>query len=212
VIPLFSILHATIRTPTGWLTAFTDWMDKADDPTRIEYILCVETESKVPAFKDVRIVFNEGLKTPVDAFNTAARFARGRIFVIAADDWLPVDHWDTQILSAVGDLERECVVWIESEHPHIITHPVLTRKYYERPGRGGCGGALFHPSYSAMGADDDFTAVALRDGVVVRPGIRFEHRHWTLGLAELDSAYSHSNELSGDKDERIARRRAGGFQ
>lgn len=212
--PLFSILHPTIRLPDGWLGAYKTWLGNCDDWSRVEYILCSEQPRLLADFPEYRYRLLTNHKRPcyVDAINAAALASTGQILVVAADDWFPTPHWDTEILKHIPDPTIERVLWIESEHPHLMTHAVMTRAYYERPGRGGCGGNLFHPAYSSYGCDDDLTAYAQRDGVVVRPGMRFEHRHWTLGTAPMDDAYSHIAQQGGDKDAIFARRQKENFQ
>ena len=39
----FSILHATIRLPDGWLAAYEEWKAKCDDWSKVEYILAVDS-------------------------------------------------------------------------------------------------------------------------------------------------------------------------
>lgn len=213
----FSLLHATRRLPDGWIAAYESWMERCDHPENTEYIICIDgvvsraRVSDLERFTNARVVRNLGPETPVAAFNVAASHATEEVLVVVADDWFPCEHWDTEVAKAIGDPAKECVVWIESEHCNIMTHPVLTRAYYERPDRGGCGGNLFYPGYSSFGADSDFTEVAMRDGVVVRPGITFEHRHWIKG-APMDEAYSHTNHLSHGYEEILAGRKQRDFR
>jgi hypothetical protein len=101
-----------------------------------------------------------------------------------------------------------------------MTHPILTRAYYEKPGRGGCrpGDILYH-EYISVGSDDDFTEYATRDGVVIdcRKTIHFEHRHplnkTGATYADGDATYQRSNrqEAWAVKGQVIARRRLNGY-
>lgn len=73
-------------------------------------------------------------------------------------------------------------------HPGLITHPMLTRAYYEEKGY------LLYPEYLSVGSDDDFTVHAWHDGVVLNARhLKFEHRHFSIQKAELDGAYRHTN-------------------
>lgn len=215
----FSLIHATIRLPDGWVSAAQAWMESCDHPEHVEYILCIDLCDKwhwdaIPKVmgKPDRVVINYGRRCSIDAYNTAAEHATEKVLLVVSDDFYPPPHWDTDIANAIGDPSEERAVWLETEHGYIMTNPCITRAYYEKPGRGGCGGKLFHPDYMSYGADDDFTEVANRDGVVVRPGIQCEHRHWTRGLAVMDEAYSHTARMGGDKDEIFARRKAANFR
>ncbi len=214
--PMFSLLHATRRLPFGWIPAFHSWIDRADSRLSIEYVLCTESPSWNYNFMEpVKFVVNTGRACCVDAYNTAARASTGHVLVAIADDLFPPAHWDTQVLTALGhDPTREAAVWLTTEHTHIMTNPCLTRAYYERPDRGGCGGDLFHPAYASYGADDDFTEVARRDEAIVKPSppIVCEHVHWTRGMAEMDATYAHTAGLGAGKEKILAKRRAEGFK
>ncbi len=217
----FSILHPTIRLG-AWKTIAQEWIKRADQPEKIEYVLCVDRPIEELPVVDVApatgcLIANRGRHCYVDAMNTAAQAAGGKVLVCAADDWFPCPHWDTLLRDAIGDLHREAVVEVDNgHHPNIIIYPILTRSYYERPGRGGCpNGELFYPEYLSMGADDEFTEYARQDGVVIQAKqISFEQRHPWRGAAEMDDAYRHvqSEAAWTAKDRVLPRRRADGFR
>lgn len=221
--PMFSLLHVSAR-PDKWIEAYAEWLQKADHPESLEYILCVDagTEQDFAAkVARVRLVLNHGRECTVDAWNAAAMASTGAVLVLVADDTFPCEHWDTLLLQAIGDTSREAAVHVDYQDPWpwIMTHPILTRAYYERPGRGGCrpGDVLYH-EYISVGSDDDFTEYAHRDGVVIecRTWIHFEHRHplnASKGLAVIDATYRHSNrqEAWDVKERVIGKRRRNGF-
>jgi len=218
--PKFSILHPTIRLPNGWVPACRTWILRADNPGAMQYLLTFDEGSPLPQWShtDVRpgcvpYVVNHGRHCYVDAQNTAARAAIGDFLITAADDWFPCPHWDSMLTELVPDpLHTEAVIKVHTpHHPDLAIYPILTRAYYERPGRGGCpAGELFYPEYLSMGSDDDLTEYARRDGVLLEaPEMRFEHRHHSLGLTQEDEAYRHvaSKEAWAVKERVIARRR-----
>jgi hypothetical protein len=152
--------------------------------------------------------------------NAAAKASTGQVLVMVADDFFPPEHWDTLLLSVIPDLSGEYAVHVDAQDPWpwIMTHPILTRAYYERPGRGGCKpGALFYHEYLSMGCDDDFTECATRDGVVVNAKrLKFEHRHPALKLVPMedrDAVYQHedSAEAWAVKERVIGKRRRNGY-
>jgi hypothetical protein len=214
--PLFSILHPTIRFP-GWQEAWRTWINRADNPENLEYLLVIdqEDEGKLQLFfSSTYIIVNYGRSCYVDAQNCAARVAAGAWLITAADDWFPCDHWDSMLRDLVPDpLRTEAVVKVQASPPHcpgLIIYPILTRAYYARPGRGGCpNGELFYPEYLSMGSDDDLTEYATRDGVVIdAPHMEFEHRHPSIGLSEMDDQYKHvQSPESWQVKERVIERR-----
>jgi len=228
--PVFSLLHVSAR-PDGWRAAFDAWTSRADNPGAVEYLLCVD---KGGAFDNhsaggtfsalgLRLIWNHGRPCVVDAWNTAAKASTGRVLVCVADDFFPPLHWDSLLLAAIPDLEEEYAVHVNAQDPWpwIMTHPILTRAYYERPGRGGCpNGELFYPEYISVGSDDDFTLVAQRDGVIVdaRASLKFEHRHplkklGTVLPGDADAVYCESNRAEAwrVKDRVLGKRARNGF-
>jgi hypothetical protein len=220
--PTFSLLHPTARLPEGWRPAFDAWLASCDRLERCEYLLAVEAKWFIQSYAHspfrFRTVLNTGRPCAVDAWNTAAKQSRGQVLICASDDVFPCPHWDTLLLNAIGDLSKEAVLWVDmrDDNPDLITHPILTRAYYERPGRGGCPhGELFYPEYLSVGLDDDFTAYARRDGVVIdaRGDIRFEHRNVVSRKPPDDEVYRHVGSRAAweTKARVLARRLEEGF-
>ena len=220
--PTFSILHASAR-PEGWRAAYDAWMATASNPSEIEYILSVPAgygpnpETLPTNIKVVQTPFGAGT---VAAWNEAARVSTGRVLVVVADDLFPCVAWDGAVSDALfcvdGFCGTPCVLHVDCQDPwpHLITHPILTRAYYEMPGRGGHpNGELFNPEYLSVGADDDFGLVAWRDRVVIEaPQIKFEHRHPTNGKAPMDAVYQFSNQPEAwRRNDRVLSRRLGEF-
>jgi len=122
----------------------------------------------------------------VDAFNQAAALSTGKVLVVIADDFFPFPNWDTALLDVLGyKSDQPAVVWAStqgSNDAHFIVHPILTRAYYERYGY------IFWHEYEAWYADNEFSDVAHRDGVVIdaRQRLRFDHRHPSRGLVASD--------------------------
>ena len=233
----FSILHPTIRLSDGWRKAEQAWFDRCDHPEKVEYILIIDANDdeltpsmftrhaisnrRNPAgnrWGSLHVVTNYLRHCYVDAQNVGARWSYGDLLITSADDWFPCDHWDTRLHEALPDFSREAVIDVDSQSftGQIIIYPMMTRAYYERPGRGGCKGELFYPEYLSMGSDDDLTEYAKRDGVVVNAtNLVFEHEHPWRGNAEHDThgAYAHvqSMEAWEAKDRILSRRKENGF-
>ena len=191
--PTFSLIHATIRFPDGWMKACQEWFDQCEDPDDCEYILCTEEpvelqRSKVP-WKHFKLVSNHGRHTACTAYNEAARASRGKVLVQISDDNSPCPRWDAELLKVIPDLNQDAAVWISTGGDDaIMTFSILTRPYYLRYGR------MFYPEYWGMYADNDFTDVARRDGVIINARhIMFPHHHPLYGTGSWDKGYAHQN-------------------
>jgi hypothetical protein len=234
----FSLLHATARVPDGWHAAHNDWLRKCVRPQDVEYVVCIDRDqyydiaypsgplgcrSSVIAYPSDPLgwgssvlVINFKRPCTVDAWNEAARQSTGEILAVVADDWFPCQGWDEAILRAIPDTSKEVAVWPAGEKATagLMICPILTRAYYARPNRGGHpDGELFYPEYTSVGNDDDFTMVAMRDGVIVRIPEVFEHRHFSTGEAPNDDVYQWSNrpDAWAAKERVYPRRHSEGF-
>jgi hypothetical protein len=206
-----SLIHASAR-PNGWIDAYRAWMASAANPGDLEYVLAVDLD-QAPEFRDVppdvKLVINHGRCCAVDAWNVAARAATGRLLVQVADDFFPPPMWDEALISRVPDLDGEHVIAIYEGRPdRLLCHSILTRAYYDRYGY------LFYPEYHGMWADDEFTDVAYRDGVVIEArDLVFNHKHPAFGTRESDALdavhQSSTNYLLGQA--RYRYRKANGF-
>ncbi|MDA4120392.1 MAG: hypothetical protein OK436_07370, partial [Thaumarchaeota archaeon] len=117
--PIFSLCHTTIRLPDGWRSALQAWCDRADHPELVEHVFV--TDEPVPAFREMvmegKAVFhntvlgvNYGPKSCVAGWNLAAKLSTGKFLINVADDLYPPEHWDTELLKVIPDLEKECVL------------------------------------------------------------------------------------------------------
>jgi hypothetical protein len=190
--PTFSLCHTTARLPLGWKDAAIAWQRAADNPFALEYILCVD-EIELPNLPldersaVDRVVVNKGRRCSVDGWNTAAAAARGQVLITVADDWFPSERWDTLLVNVIPSLDKEYCVWVPTGgNPGIMTFSILTMPYYRRYGH------IFWPEYISMLADDDFTARALKDNVVIdcRTTLpEFPHQHPAYGRGKTDEVY-----------------------
>lgn len=180
--PIFSLCHTTIRLPDGWRSALQAWHDRADHPELVEHVFV--TDEPVPAFREMvmegKAVFhntvlgvNYGPKSCVAGWNLAAKLSTGKFLINVADDLYPPEHWDTELLKVIPDLDKECVLEVNTGGNHgLLTFCMVTRAYYERYGY------LLYPEYISVFSDNDFTDTARRNGVVVNARhLLFEHKH-----------------------------------
>ena len=134
-------------------------------------------------------------KSCVAAWNRAARQATGDILVQLSDDWVPSLGWDEKLLAEVGDKDPALdsfVIAINDSNrtDNLLCMAICSRARYKQQGR-----ELFHDGYESVYSDNEFSARAWKDGVVIdaRDRITFEHLHPSFGRAPNDKTYDHNN-------------------
>jgi hypothetical protein len=189
--PIISLIGTSIRPDRYWRMAEC-WARRADNPGIVEHCLTyvpsvfegVTLRSPFPHFKHApdRDSGDPVRPSLVQATNKAAAFSTGKFLVLTCDDLFPPRHWDTDVLSAVGDLDRQAVLWVRNVvyisqgmitlWHHLICQPMMTRAYYQRYGY------FVPPWYLARYTDMEFTVQAQRDNVIVdaREKMFFEHQ------------------------------------
>lgn len=210
--PLFSLCHTTARLPDGYQNAARVWFERCDYPENVEYILSVDAGPwrstkpdtlSLPAFATHMIVINHGRKCAVDGWNATARAANGSILITVADDWTPCEHWDTEILRVLDSLpgahEGQWVLNVDTGgDAEILTFSILTRAYFDRLTKEfGYNGGFFYDgtsdgkeAYTGMYADNEFTDLANRDGVIVDARhLKFPHDHPLYTGQEMDDVH-----------------------
>jgi len=216
---LFSLVHATARLPKGWTLAAQTWAKRCDDPRRVEYVLCVDKgrEAEIggaanfmwQAWGSFKFAINPGRRTAVDAYNEAARQTTAQIIIMVSDDYFPPRHWDKSILEIVDRYERDefvldvdnqdgsTPIWRDGRFVDgLLPFSFLSRAYYQRLG------CMFWPEYAGYGADNDFSARAIRDGVVINARhLKFSHNMFPSN----DPVYLHQRSFDGQP---IVNRRA----
>lgn len=191
--------------PDGFKKAMRLWYSRADRPERVQYILGIdEVAEGTIDFSDMPFdnwlcVVNRKAPTATNAWNATALKAEGKLLITVADDWFPCEHWDTELLKVIPNLDGEYVVDLSTGgNDALLTFSVLTRKYFNRLSFDyGYQGGFFYPGYIGMYADNDFDALARRDGVVIRAKhLYFEHDHPLYTGKPFDEIYNrqHRNE------------------
>lgn len=204
--PKFSLCHSTARVPAGWEKAAWAWREKCDHPEDVEYILGFDNGAVAPEvyeqwvfpFENSTIAVNTGRKCAVDGWNATGRKAQGQILITVADDWFPCEHWDTELLKAIPDANKEwCVQTDTGGDAEILTFSILTRPYFERLTRdygydGGFfyGGTPENPGYFGMYGDYEFTRLADRDRVILdATHLKFPHEHPHYTGQQMDEVH-----------------------
>ena len=208
--PIFSLCHPTARAPGGWVEACAAWRKACAVPSRCEYILSIHRRFEELGYEPAKgisfpglylntvkalqmfwadsgmVIVNTGDPTMTNNANVGGIASSGRVLVDVNDDLFPCEGWDEKLLEAIeraGGLDRDFVVKVShgDYHPELITHPILSRSYYQKIGPVDSG-------YLGYGPDDELTVTALRDRVVIdAPQIFFDHRDWRKGQRDKDA-------------------------
>ena len=207
----FSILHTSAR-PDKWRAVYNAWIAAADNPSSVEYVLVIDrrwgfTELPIGARNSgiFTAVWNTGRKCYVDGVNIAAQYATGDVFIVNADDQFPCEHWDTELLNAIGQAglypipavsgkPDEFVIEVSTgtpaEHERgILVMPILSRARYQKYGY------VLYPAYESMYADNDFCELAQRDKAIIDARhLTFPHKHPIFDQSQpWDAAYEQQN-------------------
>lgn len=202
--PAFSIIHTSAR-PNEWRKVYDAWICAAANHETVEYVLCYDPRwnftgtafAELMAWETSRegnkLVRNTGRRCYVDGVNLAAAASTGDVLIVNADDQYPCERWD-DALGAIFDegiegrsIGDDFVIEVSTNTPAehnrgIIVMPILSRERYER------FGWVFYPEYESMMADNDFAAMAKRDGVVIDARhLVFPHKHWINQQRERDA-------------------------
>ena len=194
--PRISLLHATLNRSSQAVACRDAWLSSASNASQIEHIFAVESDdkdSKLMADHFVSVVSDK--KSCVSAWNRAAKKATGNIFVQLSDDWVPSLGWDDKLLAEVKDKDPAFDSFVIAVNDGNRTDTLLcmaicSRARYEQQGK-----ELFHEGYESVFSDNEFSARAWKNGVVIdaRDRITFEHLHPVFGRAPNDKTYDHNN-------------------
>lgn len=207
--PTFSLCHTTARLPDGWKKAAQAWLDNCDDPSQVEYILSVDAGASTvnPAasadvvhlhssFGSFSAIENPSRRCTVDGWNTAAKASTGKFLINVADDFFPCPHWDTAILNAVPNLEREYALDISTGgQPGLLPFSLLTRPLLDRLRRDFGYDGFFYPGYTSVYSDTEYSDLVRQLKVLIdAKHLKFEHAHPLFGKGEMDEVYRHVND------------------
>jgi len=190
-----SILHPTRRSEQA-LRIRDLWLSRASNPKGIEYIFGVDHADQATASSLSTFTFQ--LSPPgspagaVAAINAAARAAKGRVLVMAADDCEPPQDWDVQIREALaGQLHLPRLLWTSDGYTTqpVITHPIMTRALYEKNGN-----EFFSSAYPHLFCDTELTHRAMQAGEVIDARhIVLKHQHPMFTGAKPDQLHEQRN-------------------
>lgn len=129
------------------------------------------------------------------------------VILLASDDMVPqCKGWDTIVRRAMSRHfnDTDGALWFNDGHQdRICTFSIMGKKYYDR------FGYIYHPDYTSLWCDNEFTDVGLRlEKLVKYPLVLFYHNHpmWT-GNRSLNDALYDKNESYYKLDKLVYERR-----
>ena len=151
--PSRSRIDKSIKTTQKWMSQIGD-VDvelivscDIDDPQSAEY-----QSYYMGGNSDTLLISHN--KSAVDAINAAAKIATGDVLIVLSDDTDCPRNWASQIEYEMRDKVDRVLKVDDGIQDWIVTMPVVHRRYYER------FGYIYHPGYSHMFCDTEFTHVA----------------------------------------------------
>lgn len=187
---MISIIHPSRGRPEQSFATIKKWLLKSGTP-KVEVILSLDMDDPyldqyIRIYYDApfRVVFKKGYnRGAVGAINSAAREARGEIFIVVSDDTDCCVQWATRLLKQTVGLNDFVLKTKDGIQPTMITMPILDRAYYKRDGW------IYHPEFKHAWADRYFTELAHRRGRVVTRNLIFKHLHYSVLKKKPDEQY-----------------------
>ena len=202
---MISLIHPSARPDKALDTALLWLKDYEYSNLRglpLEYVLCCDWDTRVD-LEDERIskmysilshceedsgmfkfVYNYGRRCSAEATNVAAAASTYGWLVVVSDDVSPSETGTmAKLYQVMEQCQRSNGKWnpyrkvviavdtMDQEDPtHTLTVQILNRARYEQLGY------IFHPDYTSMYADDEFTRHAKKDGVL-HEALHIKMRH-----------------------------------
>ena len=140
-VPTFSLAYTSVR-PALISKVVESWNKRAVNPLDIEWVISVDADdapslAAASACHAAKVVINDGAKTCVAGWNSAAAATTGKVIIAVADDFWPPQGWDALLLALApkGWIEGEYVVHVNDGYVRsLCTLAILTRKRYARFG------------------------------------------------------------------------------
>ena len=180
-----SLLHATRGRPIAAIQNMTLWLQRANNPERVEHIFAVDYDDETAATLNR---FGGVVQTTggfsVGAWNLAAQNCTGEILIQLSDDIEPPPGWDDMLDNRMDTSAAQVLRTNDGYRTdELITMAIITRKYYEQHG-------LFDPRFKNQFSDADFTVRAAKAGAIINGrDIALVHHHPAFENRSLDATY-----------------------
>lgn len=183
-----AVIHASRGRPLMALEAYKEWISFAKDPSRIEYVLCLDDDDEFlvsyeETFRelDVSLCISNS-RNVVQAYNAGANSISETIEIIiaSADEFGSFQDWDDGLINlfvGIDNFKEMKIAFVFDGLWDPFTQVeclyCANRAYYEYFGH------MLYPEYTGVHADKDFTEVAKKLGCIIDARhLLFQHRHY----------------------------------
>lgn len=219
-----SILHASFGRPELGTSTAKKWLERAKNPDRIEYIMCLSDKDTVDnqhwylelvdqhnssKGKSAIQVFNCPEASLVAQTNLAVKYATGNLYINVCDDSDCPEHWDTLLLQGIHEAKEKkgidsffTVKVRDGIQPFLQTMPIIDKEWYDK------FGYFFYPEYTHQYIDSDLSMTSHRLGRTLYVDLLFQHLHYSIGAMKKDST-NEKNDATADSGSIIFGKRGG---
>lgn len=202
-----TLLHPSRGRAAQAFQVRNHWLHLSSKEHEIEHILGVD-ESDPDKHKYERLFKNDKQTTlviadndtVVEATNTIAKYAEGKILIYLSDDFMCPRSWDALIVKSVERLvphppeQIEQPLWLlkvddmlQPMWKDVLTIPIMSHSLYTELGY------FWHPGYRSMFVDQDLYHTVRNMKVLYQDeSLKFEHKHCSVGKSVNDATYQRS--------------------
>ena len=202
-----SIIHPSLWRPKQAFSAYQEWMEAADKPKEVEYIISLDDND--PSIEEYQALFSGDTKfgrVVVDvgdsrnsnmAVNRAATIlsATSELIVVVAEDMATIPQWDRELLAlleGVDNFTEPKFIGVSDglqRYGVPFVYLMVNRAWHNRLGY------MIYPEYDGVYGDTDMGEVArILDCIIEAPQLLFQHRHYSLGMTPFDETYAKMND------------------
>lgn len=208
-----SVVHPSYGRPAQAFETYKEWLSLCVHPEDVEYLVGLDDND--PDLDQYRQLFGSESTTfgraeinvgdsrnNVQATNRLATIMSptSELIVSIADDMSPCPRWDVELMSRLVGVDNFNTVRFIGVSDGLhgygsdLLYLIVNRAWYNRLGY------LLCPEYDGVFADNDSHQVARKLNCIINaPELLFQHRHYTLGLSEVDATYARNNNPLGSE-------------
>ena len=206
--------------PVKFSETFARYVDYADDPLNIQFLVTMDTDDKTVTMDLINQTIEKHPATQIFVGHSGNKIAAVNrdmqyappfdILLLASDDMVPqVKGYDTIIRKKMQEHfpDTDGVLWFNDGYLRnkLNTLCILGRKYYQR------FGYIYNPIYKTIYCDNEFTDTANKLGRQVYDSrVIIKHMHPDFGQTSFDATYTKNLEGIDDDKRTYLRHRARG--
>lgn len=185
--PTISLIHPSRSRAKMALETLSKWATNAVDLKSIQYILSIDLDE--PDWEGYGSLINYATKTfgkvavsvsdnnnVVQAANSGAEMAKGKVLVLLSDDFDCAERWDEFILQNIDPNKEQALRvsdGLQADTSPILTLPIVTKKLYDKLQ------CLYYHEFTGMYADNWLYEKCKAMGCIRENFTKqFLHKHW----------------------------------